>query len=106
MSTNSHLNKDTNTIETNNATNGKVSTAEFYKELLALRKELGEMELRIIARIDCIQAPALLTRIQTLADDVENCQDEIKQVRQVANWWNGANSFGAIIAAIRAFIGP
>lgn len=97
----------------NTAGNGKVSTTEFFKALMDMRKEMSEMERRILERIDCIQAPALSQRVDGMDADLKDIKielkdvrDDIKQVRAIANWWNGANTLGALVATIRAFLGP
>ncbi len=71
--------------------NGRITTQQFYEALLNIQKEMNEMELRILEKLDCIPShTANITNLENKVDKLEN----------KSNAWDGINSLGIIAGTI------
>jgi hypothetical protein len=71
--------------------NGRITTQQFYEALLNIEKEMNEMELRILEKLDCI--PGHSANIENLADKVDKLENK-------SNTWDGINSLGIVAGTI------
>jgi hypothetical protein len=71
--------------------NGRVTTRQFYEALLSIKDEISEMERRITAKIDCIPGHEA---------QIDDLQEEVKELRHKSNVWDGLNSVAIVAGTI------
>jgi uncharacterized coiled-coil DUF342 family protein len=95
---------------------GRVTTQEFYTALLAVKEDIGEMERRILARIEFISTNA--SEIQNLKDkqkelredihgaceDIDEINNKIYDIKKRENIWDGVNSILIVLAGVAGTI--
>lgn len=83
--------------------NGRVTTKEFYNEIIRLRQEVGDMERRLSGRFDDLGKLANAVgqnsiKICDNTDEIDRLREKVDKVTMMSGVWNSINTIAAALA--------